>query len=203
MTPPPDRDRSAAVPDRDLLRRVREREPAALERFFDLYYDRIVGHVARLVGDLHLAEDLAHEAFLRLGRSIERLDPDRDPAAWVYTVATNCVRDHWRSRRHKEAARSTELTGAHLEAVADGNPDAEQELARRQEHRAVQQALAALADADREVILLHDYEGLEHTVVAEVLDLKADAVRQRYRRAVARLGEAFRQIIDDQEQAGA
>jgi RNA polymerase sigma-70 factor (ECF subfamily) len=202
MTPPPDRDRTAPAPDRELLGRVRRREPAALERFFDLYYDRILGHVARMVGDAHLAEDLAHEAFLRLGRAIERLDPDRDPSAWVYTVASNCVRDHWRSRRHQEAKRSTELTGVHLEVIADPDPDAEADLARRQQQQAVRAALANLAEDDREVILLHDDQGLEHTVIAEVLGLKADAVRQRYRRAVSRLGTAYREILDQERAEG-
>jgi RNA polymerase sigma-70 factor (ECF subfamily) len=199
MTPPPASDRPAATPDRELLHRVRRREPAALERFFDLYYDRILAHVARMVGDRHLAEDLAHEAFLRLGRTIERLDPGRDPAGWVFTVAANCVRDHWRSRRHQDAQRSTELTGDHLEVIADEEEDAEQQLARRQQEQAVREALQTLAVEDREVILLHDHEGLEHTVIAGVLGLKADAVRQRYRRAVARLGEAYRARLDHQE----
>jgi RNA polymerase sigma-70 factor (ECF subfamily) len=199
MTPPPPSDRPAATPDRELLQRVRRRDPEALERFFDLYYDRVLAHVARMVGDRHLAEDLAHEAFLRLGQTIERLDPDRDPAAWIHTVVANCVRDHWRSRRHQEAQRSTELTGDHLAVIADEGEDAEQQLARRQQQQAVREALQTLAVVDREVILLHDHEGLEHTVIASVLGLKADAVRQRYRRALARLGEAFRSRLDHQE----
>jgi RNA polymerase sigma-70 factor (ECF subfamily) len=203
MTPPFESSSgTAAAPDRAFLQRVRERDGAALERFFDLYYDRVVGHAARLVGDIHLAEDLAHEAFLRIGRAIERLDPDRDPAAWIFTVVTNCIRDHWRSRGHKQAARSTELTGDHLEVIADEGTDAEADLARRQQQQAVRDALATLAEADREVILLHDYEGLEHAAVAEVLGAKTDAIRQRYRRAVARLGEAYRSAMDDQERAG-
>ena len=66
----------------------------------------------------HLAEDLTHEVFLRLNRALDRLDPDRDPTGWVFTVATNCVRDHWRSRSHKSKQRDTELKPEHHEVLA-------------------------------------------------------------------------------------
>jgi RNA polymerase sigma-70 factor (ECF subfamily) len=195
------RDHASAPLDGELLRRVRRRDPTALERFFDHYYDRIHGHVARLVQDAHLAEDLTHEIFLRLNRALDRLDPDRDPTGWVFTVATNCVRDHWRSRRHKEATRSTELTGVHLEVLPDRADHAEQQLARRQEQAAVRAALAELSDSDREVILLRDYEQLDSGAVAAIIGAKPAAVRQRHSRAVTRLGQAFRRYLDREEQA--
>jgi len=184
-----------------MLQRVRRRDPEALELFFDHFYDRIHGHVARLLQDAHLAEDLTHEVFLRLNRALDRLDPDRDPAGWVFTVATNFVRDHWRSRRHKETTRSTALTSDHLEVLPDQAEDAEQQLARRQEQEAVRQAMAELSDSDREVILLRDYEHLDSSTVAEIIGAKPDAVRQRHSRAVNRLGKAFRQYLDREERA--
>ena len=187
--------------DRELLQRVRRRDPDALERFFDHYYDRIYSHVARLLQDAHLAEDLTHEVFLRLNRALDQLDPDRDPTGWVYTVATNCVRDHWRSRRHKETTRSTALTSDHLEVLPDQSEDAEQQLARRQEQHAVREALAELSDSDREVIQLRDYEQLDSTTVADIVGAKPDAVRQRHSRAVNRLGQAFRRHLDREERA--
>ena len=197
MTPSDANKRAAAAPlDRETIARVRRRDPQAMEKFFDLYYDRLFGHVARLVGNVHLAEDLTHDVFLRLNRVLDRLDPERDPTAWVFTVATNVVRDHWRSRGHKDTARGTELTGAHLEVLADEADDAEAQLTRRQEQERVRQALTELSDDDREVILLRDFEDLDSGTVGDILGLKADAVRQRHKRAVGRLGQAFRKQLD-------
>ena len=197
MTPPDQPDRTGAAPlDREFLVRLRRRDGEAMERFFELYYDRLFGHVVRLVRDTHLAEDLAHEVFMRLQRVLDRLDPDRDPTAWVFTVATNVVRDHWRSRRHKETERSTGLTAEHLEVVPDDADDAEAALARRQQQRAIREALSELAEADREVIVLRDYENLDAPTVAEIIGIKPDAVRQRHSRAVSRLGSAYRRQLD-------
>ncbi len=202
MTPQDPSNRAAAAPlQRELLQRVRGKEPAALEAFFDHFYDRIYGHVARLLQDAHQAEDLTHEIFLRLNRALDQLDPDRDPTGWVFTVATNCVRDHWRSRRHKETVRSTELTSDHLEVLPDETDHPEQQLARRQEQEAVRQAMAELSDSDREVIQLRDYEQLDSNAVAEIIGAKPEAVRQRHSRAVNRLGQAFRRYLDREERA--
>ena len=202
MPPQDPRDRADAAPlDRELLQRIRSRDPEALETFFDHYYDRIYGHVARLIQDAHLAEDLTHEILLRINRALDRLDPDRDPTGWVFTVATNCVRDHWRSRRHKEASRSTALTSDHLEVLPDNNEDAEEQLVRRQQQEAVRHALAELSDNDREVILLRDYEQLDSSTVATIIGIKPEAVRQRHSRAVTRLGHAYRQYMERENRA--
>lgn len=197
MTPMDSTPRGPAAPvDQEFLARVRRRDPAAMERFFDLYYDRLFGHVARLVQDTHLAEDLTHEVFLHLNKVLDRLDPERDPSGWVFTVATNVVRDHWRSRSHKSTQRNTELTDDHHEVLADGGEHAEDQMSRAQDQLLVQRALADLSEADREVILLRDFEQLDSATVGEILGIKSDAVRQRHSRAVGRLGEAFHRHLD-------
>jgi len=196
VTPQPPRDGHAASPvDREFLQRVRRREPAALERFFDLYYDRVFGHVARMLGDQHRAEDVTHDIFLRLHRHLERLDPDRDPTGWIFTVATNGVRDHWRSRGHKETQRQAELSDEILEVVSGDQENPDAHLDREDDCRVVQLALAELSEPDREVILLRDYEELDTAVIAEMLEARPDAVRQRHSRAVQRLGKAFRRLL--------
>lgn len=192
----PEGERPAAAPDTVLLAGVRRREPAALERFFDYYYDRVYGHVARLLGDPQQAEDVAHDIFLRLHRHVDRLDPERDPTAWVFTVTANGVRDYWRSRGHKQQQRQTELDDNHLEVIPSPQEGPLEQLDRAQDAAVVALALAELAEGDREIILLRDYENLDTTTIAAVLDLQPDAVRQRHSRAVARLGAAFRRVLE-------
>lgn len=73
-------------------------ERAAMEAFFDHYYDRVSGYPVQARRDRALAGDLTQEAFLHMHRGLERLDPGRDPTPWVFTVAANVLRDHWRRR---------------------------------------------------------------------------------------------------------
>src|SRR6185369_6358011 len=83
--------------------RLRDRDPAALERLYEVYFDRVYGYVRRMLSEDHLAEDVTQDIFMHLQRSIHTYDPSRALSPWVFTIATNKVRDFWRSRRHKEA----------------------------------------------------------------------------------------------------
>src|SRR5262245_58612108 len=78
--------------------RLARREPAALALFFDTFFGRVYAYLRRLVGDEHLAEDLTQEVFLQAQRAFSTYDPARDPRPWLFTIATNKLRDHWRSR---------------------------------------------------------------------------------------------------------
>ena len=173
-----------------ILTRVIRREPEALELFFDHFYDRIYAHVVNLLRDRTLAEDLTQEVFIRLHKVIDRLDPTREPAGWVFTVATNVVRDYWRSAEHRK--RNAEQGDPHEMALAHPDTDVHTAMEKDEDLTAVWTALHRLSVDDREVILLKDYEELSTADIGRVLDLKPDAVRQRHSRAVARLGKAFR-----------
>jgi RNA polymerase sigma-70 factor (ECF subfamily) len=174
-----------------VLQKVVRRDGPAMAVFFEYYYDRVYAHVAQLTRDRTSAEDLTQEIFIRLQKTIERLDPDRDPTGWVFTLATNVVRDHWRSagQRRRQAEVSDETAGAHL--LPHPDPDVAAVLEKDEELRAVWGALAEVSPEDREIILLRDFEELPTADIATMLELNNDAVRQRHSRAVARLSRAF------------
>jgi RNA polymerase sigma factor (sigma-70 family) len=175
------------------LQRVCDRDPAAMNRFFDAYYDRAHGYVTRLVRDATLAEDLTQEAFLRMHAALDRLDPTRDPAPWVFTVITNTVRDHWRSRQHKAGERSVALDDVWDLPSAEPAPD--HALERGDDQAMVRAAMGRLSPADREILLLRCTQERDHAEVGEILGIKPEAVRQRYSRAVRRLTAAYRGIV--------
>jgi RNA polymerase sigma-70 factor (ECF subfamily) len=186
--------RGPRLPD-GVLRAVPRRDPKALAAFFDHYYDRVFGYVVMLVNDRTLAEDLAQDAFLKMHEAIDRLDPERDPDPWVFTVVTNTVRDHWRGREQRSASRRVDFEEV-APRVPDENPEADpsRRLEREEETSAVRGALALLSDADREVILLRAYEGLSGAEAAEALGTSHHALRKRYSRAVQRLGNAYESL---------
>lgn len=183
------------------LRRVRERDREAMDVFFSRYYDRVYAHVVNLTRDPDRGADVCQEIFLKLHRVADRLDPERDPTAWVFTVATNAVKDHWRSREHLRGRREKGVED--LAALNAAHPDANVQavMEKDEELRAVWSALHELSADDREIILLRDFEEFETTAVAAMLDLKPDAVRQRHSRAVKRLGEEFKRRHRDEGRA--
>jgi RNA polymerase sigma factor (sigma-70 family) len=80
-----------------------------MERFYEVFFDRVYGYVRRMLNEDHLAEDVTQDVFMHIQRSIHTYDPARDPGPWVFTIATNKVRDFWRTRRQKEAGLEASL----------------------------------------------------------------------------------------------
>lgn len=176
---------------RELVERLPARDPLAMAAFFDVYFPRVYGYVRRLVGDEHLAEDLTQDVFLHVQRAIEGYDPARELRPWVFTIATNKVRDHWRSRRHREAQtdESIEQDGAAASLSVLQPPDAPlsaEELGER-----VRGAIEALPEGMRATVLLRLYEELSFEEIGGILERNEVAVRKRYSRALELLRQAL------------
>ena len=181
-------------PPREELVLVRDGDPQALGRFFDRYFPMVFGLVARLLGSRSAAEDATQDVFLKVYRAIDRLDPDRDPGPWLTTIAYNVCRDRWRSSAGRMERQSSSVDDrpelAHH--LRDERPDPQDELLGDERAQMVQRALTELPEAAREVIVLHDYEGIPHDRIAEMLGASHAAIRKRYSRAVKALGEILK-----------
>jgi RNA polymerase sigma-70 factor (ECF subfamily) len=170
------------------LERVRQRDPEALSAFFDRYFPQVYGLVHRLLGNRAQAEDAAQETWLKVYRSLHTLDPGRDPGPWLTTIAANTCRDLWRSGAFRMGLRSRDVDDpAVAERLVSPAPDPERHALASERERLVQEALARLPDPLRLVIVLHDWQGVGHPEIAEMLGLSHDAARKRYSRALAAL----------------
>ena len=182
---------------REVLDRVRERDPAALGAFFERYVDQVYGLVYRLLGDRVLAEDVTQEVFLKVHRAAPQLDTSRDPGPWLTTIATNACRDLWRSGAHRmrRASDSLEDERGLAERLTRGQDEPEREAIARERERIVQQAIAELPEPLRLAVVLHDYEGLDHLEIAKMTGLEHAAARKRYSRALQALGKLLKERL--------
>ncbi len=180
------------------MERVRARDPEALGRLFDAHFDRLYGLAYRLTGARPAAEDVVQDVFLRLHRSADRLDPNRDPGAWLVTITVNLCRDLWRSGAHRVARRSLAIGDESVPASNPPGPAAaepEQDVLRRERERLVQEALLRLPEDQRAAVVLRDWYGLDHDRIAEVTGTTHAAARKRYSRALERLAQLLREEL--------
>lgn len=184
-------------PDREELLRVANRDEAALGRFFDHYFAHVFGLVRRLLRDETLAEDATQEVFLKVHRAIERLDPDRDPAPWLTTIAYNVCRDRWRSSadRMDRQSSSIEDQPGLSNRLGDRGPTPEEHSLALERQRLVQEAIARLPEPQREVVVLHDYEGMTHDEIASMVGASHAAIRKRYSRALSALADLLKETL--------
>ena len=173
------------APEADWVAGLRRGDPSAFDAVFAAYRRRIFGYLVRMTRRRDAAEDLLQETFLRLAQHGKRLEVNTRLGAWLFTVAHRLVQSWARAR-----AVRAQLAGdfpAREPATDERSPM--EAVADSQTQLALERAFAALPPSYREVALLVGIEGMQPTEVAEVLNIRADAVRQRLARARAQLAE--------------
>jgi len=154
----------------------------SFEAVFEAEFASLHRYLARRVGAA-AADELAAEAFAVAYRNWDRLDPTRPVRPWLYGIAANLVRHHWRKERRM--LRAYARTGVDP-VFADEDAAAERADADAR-HRELATALAELRNDEREVLLLHAWADLADSEIATALDLPLGTVKSRLSRIRARL----------------
>jgi RNA polymerase sigma factor (sigma-70 family) len=172
----------------EMRTRLARRDPAALALFFDAFFDRVFAYLRRLVGDEHLAEDLTQDVFLQAQRALGSYDPARDPRPWLFTIATNKLRDHWRARAAHGGSSEASLDHEELgERVLAFQQPPDQLTSSEETTTRVRAAIDALPEGLRAPVLLRVYEGLSFEDIGRIIERNEVAARKRYSRALGAL----------------
>lgn len=172
------------LPDEDLLARF-ARGDAAAARALTLRLTPVALRVAqRMLGDRAEAEDVAQEAMLRLWR----MAPDWRPgvaqvSTWLYRVTVNLCTDRLRRRRTVDLDAAGE--------VADARPAAVQEMIAADRVAALEAALMALPERQRQAVVLRHLEGLSNPEIADILGIGVEAVESLTARGKRMLAAAL------------
>ena len=165
----------------------------AFEKLVQRHQTRLVGYLRGLTNTESDAEDLAQEAFLRAYRSLKGFRGTSSFRTWLYQIATNVFRN-WLEKRRNQAPVNAGSIDAQppgmdepVEPMGEENPEA-----RHLQRDAIDRALAALPDDQREAVLLRDVEGFEYREIAEQLGVPLGTVESRIFRGRSRLKELLR-----------
>ncbi len=162
--------------DEELMRRVMQGERAALAALVERYHAPLLGYLYRLCnGNQPLAEDLTQECFLALLRA-DRYAPERPFKPWLYAIATNLARDHFRSASVRHAADEPE---EHWLALHDPVPGPEELALAAEQGRAVARAISQISEEYRAALLLRFYNGLSLQEIADALHVPLGTVKSR------------------------
>ena len=146
-------------------------------------------YIARRVGTA-LADDLAAETFATAFRRRTSFNPVRGSSrSWLFGIATNLIRNHWRAEHHLLALDAKLINEAEFREDPSISDD---RLSVSFASPRIAAALANLNREQREVILLHAWAELEHNEIAAALDVAPGTVRSRLSRARATLSEELK-----------
>lgn len=178
-------DEAASAPDEVLLARYAAGDPVAARVLTHRLVPRSLGYAARLLGgDRAEAEDVAQEAMLRLWRAAPGWrSGEAQVTTWLYRVVTNLCTDRLRARARRPASPIDTAPD-----MPDGTAGAVAGMIEADRMTALQVALAALPDRQRQAVVLRHIEGLTNPEIAAVMDIGIEAVESltaRGKRALA------------------
>ena len=159
---------------------------------FDRHAPAILRFAQRRLDCREAAQDVVSDTFTAAWRHWDRHPAPEVLLPWLYAIAGNAVRDQWRS-----AQRQRRLTGrlSALRPAGHGADPGEGVVL----GRSISQALAALPEADREVLRLVAWEGqTDARMLGLALGLRPASARSRVLRARRRL----RALLDDTDIPG-
>lgn len=149
----------------------------ALRATYDAHARPLLRLAVALTADAALAEDLVHDAFLRLHRAATPPAAGAE-GAYLRRIVTNLAHDH---HRHGSVVRRL------APAPSDPAPSAELDALGGDRARAVAAAVAALPDRQRDCVALHYFGGLTDAAVATELGIAVGSVKTHLHRARAAL----------------
>jgi RNA polymerase sigma-70 factor (ECF subfamily) len=173
--------------DEDLVEAFQGGDTAVFDILVQRWDRKIQGAIYRFVGASEDARDLCQEAFLRAYRGLRTFKKDARFSSWLYQIALNVCRDRLRRRRGRTVVSLDELDENGQEAAVLPGPSPLELAEARDISDRVARAVASLADEQREVIVLKEYEGLTFAEIAEVLGVPLSTVKTRLYRGLVQL----------------
>ena len=146
----------------------------AFEELYRRYARRLKGFFfLQLGGDEELAADATHDVFLRAYEARSRYQEGRSVSTWLFTIAYNLCRNHYRSNAYE----------AQLLATLDAEPISEQQIEVQLDEatldEALAQVLAELPAPLHQLFSLHYQEELTIPQVAEIVGIPEGTVKSR------------------------
>lgn len=186
MSNPPDPSQVERERESELVVRAQKGERAAFAALVRAHQDEVYTLARRLVGDPHMASDVAQETLIRAWRALPKFRGDSKLSTWLYRITVNTAWTH-KKRASRHVATPIE---EHTEIAApygEGDPEfAGETLELRGRLR---RSLDRLPSAQREVVVLKDIYGWSHAEIADSMGITVTAAKVRLHRARARLAK--------------
>jgi RNA polymerase sigma-70 factor (ECF subfamily) len=182
--------------DRELMLRVRARDPEALRALYDRHANLVYGLGRRVLRDPSEAADLVQDVFLHLWRRADLFDGDRGYfAGWLVSLARNRAIDRLRARRTRER-KVDEYESVLAVDPASRGPAPDESAYAGELRGAVVRALSTLPEAQRTALELAYFGGFSHSEIAERLETPLGTVKARIRQGMLRLRELLGDFVD-------
>jgi RNA polymerase sigma-70 factor (ECF subfamily) len=184
--------------DLALVRRAKKGDYRAFDLLVLKYQSRIVSIAFKFVKEIHLAEDISQEAFIKAYRSIDSFREESAFYTWLYRITANTAKNYLVSKGRRKESSISEINISENEDFFElpTNDSPEQILMAQSLKDTIYDALSGLPEDTRTALSLREFEGLNYEEIAEIMNCPVGTVRSRIFRGREALEDLISPITD-------
>jgi RNA polymerase sigma-70 factor (ECF subfamily) len=197
-SPQADTTPDSAAQDLAWMARIKQGDSEALRELIEAHQHRVIGTVAKMLGDDCDAEDIAQQVFIRVWKSAARYEPTAKFTTWLFKITRNLVFNELR-RRKRHPAHSLDAASEDerpMQAPDPGTKSPDDSLLNDEMQAAIQKAIEELPEVQRMAIVLRRYDDIPYEDIGEILGLSVPAVKSVLFRARTELREKLKRYLD-------
>lgn len=176
-----------------IIERCLKNDISAKDVLVRFYIDTAFNIALKFTGDVHLAEDVVQDSFIKAFSSLKRLKEKSRFRSWFLRIVVNKSRDTLRKRDRYNYALDFESLEASVFNADEFQP--EQTTIQREELAILLEAVRRLPDKYREVFVLRGIEGMEYGEIGGILRQDEDHIRVKFYRS----REILKRILGEKE----
>ena len=170
------------------VRQQQEQKPSFAE-VVSLHQEAVYGYLLRFTRNIHDAQDLFQDTFLRAQRAYAALPSDADLRAWLIRIAVNVSKNYIRDRQRRTRVLVDEEYGQESESFSptNQNSDTEHVMIARETAKTLLATIDTLPFHQRAALIQRQFEGLDYDTIATNLDCSAESARAHVYQALRKL----------------
>lgn len=169
--------------DQDLVAAFIEGEDEAFEGLMAKYQQPLFYLVKAMVRDTEEAKDITQDAFIKAFNNLRKLKKRDQFKSWLFKIAVNRVRDHFRSKTEKEE----------FDTSMESNlPSQEARCIQKDLKEKIKEEMYSLPSRQKEVFILRVFQDLDFKEIAQVLEIQVTTARAHFHFAVNKLRDQLR-----------
>lgn len=191
--------------DEALLAAYLKGDSRSFETLMQRYRQELYHFLVRLLGSRAAAEDVFQDTFLQIHLSGQTFDPTRRFKPWLFTIAVNKARDHYRKNLKRSPVSlssplSSEGDGSVMVDLMEADLPAPSDLpASQEEADLVKSVVDSLPPHYREILLLSYFQRMSYNQIADLLEIPLGTVKSRLHAAVASFAATWKAARDRKE----
>ena len=164
-----------SLKNRSLLIKAAGGDKKAIVKLWNLWTPRLTVYLCHSgVYQREDREDLQQEIMLKVYRTLDRYNPVFAPATWIYTIASNSLKDWKQKKNHTKAEYDESLL-----QLPSTEPTPESAFVKEETKKIIQNFIQQQDDRDKQILHLFCYENISVRETAKILNIPYETLRYR------------------------